>query len=198
MGCDIHFFVEVRNEGGTWDLAPHPRLPCRFCDGTGKDGRRIACATCRLSQQEHAAGAAGPLSCLYRPGAAWEPAPADCSWCEAGTEERAYYSGRNYELFSVLANVRGDGDPAFTEERDVPDDMSAALDAEYQGWGPDAHSATWYTLPELTAYNWKKAAKDRDPDGDGDYFDHFIKTLTLLESEFGNTDDVRCVMWFDN
>ena len=54
---------------------------------------------------------------------------------------------RNYELFSALANVRGDGNGP--EPRDLPQDVSEYVEAEFQGWGMDAHSASWYSADEF-------------------------------------------------
>jgi len=52
---------------------------------------------------------------------------------------------RNYELFAALAGVRGDG----PEPRDLPQDVSEYVQAEYEGWGADAHSASWYSAKEF-------------------------------------------------
>ena len=61
----------------------------------------------------------------------------------------AYWAlkSRNYELFSALANVRGDGNGP--EPRDLPQDVSEYVEAEFQGWGADAHSASWYLADEF-------------------------------------------------
>lgn len=72
------------------------------------------------------------------------------------------YSGRNYELFAILADVRngygfagvdtGDGWTPITSPRGIPDDVS-----EYMKWEFDhnlEHTPGWLTLQELADYDW--------------------------------------------
>ena len=79
---------------------------------------------------------------------------------------REPYKGRNYELFSVLANVRNDN-PEYNifdrmmryEMRDsllpialprgVPDDASKEWRKYVSAWGADLHSTSYFTLTEL-------------------------------------------------
>lgn len=66
---------------------------------------------------------------------------------------------RNYTLFALLADVRngrgfagvktGDRIQPLAEPRGVPTDASYAWLAVVDGWGPDMHSHTWFTLAEL-------------------------------------------------
>lgn len=61
-----------------------------------------------------------------------------------------FYTGRNYELFAMLAGVRNRFDIVpISDPRGFPDDISpqlAELDVD--------HSASWLTLAELLAYDW--------------------------------------------
>lgn len=76
------------------------------------------------------------------------------------------YVGRNYTLFSVLADVRNSRmrtnifDPSMEyEERDsvdpiampkgIPDDASKRWSKECERWGVDFHSHSWFTVQEL-------------------------------------------------
>jgi hypothetical protein len=66
---------------------------------------------------------------------------------------------RNYNLFSILANVRNERgvDPAegfdwIQEERGMPEDMSAEARAVLS----NGHSAGWVTLSELLEFDWSK------------------------------------------
>lgn len=60
---------------------------------------------------------------------------------------------RNYELFAVLADVRNyDGMPYIDEPRGIPDNACAKTHRDYNAWGEDAHSASWFTLKELIEY----------------------------------------------
>ena len=66
-------------------------------------------------------------------------------------ECHSIYDGRNYELFSVLANVRGYG-PAILEPRGLPDDICVLTKAESDRWDGDGHSYSYFTLRELVEY----------------------------------------------
>lgn len=81
----------------------------------------------------------------------------DGVWREALSD---VYDGRNYRLFSMLADVRN-GDPKtgdnycmpIREPRGIPDD-SPSIQREADGWG---HSGSWLTLAELQSFNWTGA-----------------------------------------
>lgn len=71
---------------------------------------------------------------------------------------------RNYDVFSVLANVRNGygfagcptsrGFPFISDHRGFPDDLSEDVSSIlHDKWGGD-HSDTWVSLPELLAYDW--------------------------------------------
>lgn len=76
-----------------------------------------------------------------------------------------FYTGRNYSLFGILANVRngvgfagcdtGDGFKPIAMPKDLPSDVSPEVKAESDRWGCDGHSHSWFTLAELRAYDWK-------------------------------------------
>lgn len=73
-------------------------------------------------------------------------------------------TGRNYGLFAILADVRngrgfagvrtGDGYEPISPPRGLPDDTCALVRAEHEAWGADAHSASYFTVSELLAYDW--------------------------------------------
>ena len=63
------------------------------------------------------------------------------------------YSGRNYELFSVLAGVRDYGNnDRIDDPRGLPEDVSDVTKKESDRWGSDGHSHSWLTLRELKEY----------------------------------------------
>jgi len=72
-------------------------------------------------------------------------------WVNRGDPE----IGRNYQLFSILAGVRGSYRP-ISEPRGLPEDKreecSDAFKAWLAEWGGDAHDASWVTLRELKDY----------------------------------------------
>lgn len=68
------------------------------------------------------------------------------------------YTGRNYELFAFLANVRNRFDIVpLSEPRGWPKDLSEALEKELKEyWDSDGHSASWFTLRELLEADWDR------------------------------------------
>ncbi len=96
----------------------------------------------------------------------WEPNPdAD----EEGqpsltiTYSERFYSDRNYDLFSILADVRngsgfagcdtGDGFVPIDEPRGLPADVSEEVLADSISWNGDGHSHSWFTVAELFEYD---------------------------------------------
>lgn len=66
------------------------------------------------------------------------------------------YTGRNYTLFSVLADVRNDSGNAFiSEAKSLPEDCNELIKKEYDAWSEDAHNASYLTLYELIAFQLK-------------------------------------------
>lgn len=105
-----------------------------------------------------------------------------------------FYSARNYRLFGVLADVRFDCPKPIVPKRGLPDNVSNEVRSEYEAWGPDAHSCSWATLTELINADW-------------DYYDKLVErgslssfkeTLNKLKELSNNTDNIRCIFWFDN
>lgn len=79
--------------------------------------------------------------------------------------EDRFYRDRNYDLFSMLANVRngfgfagcdtGDGFKPIAMPRNLPFDVSPEVKDESDRYGCDGHSHSWLTLAELKSYDWK-------------------------------------------
>lgn len=71
-----------------------------------------------------------------------------------------FYTGRNYELFAILAGVRNRYDVyPIVEPRGIPGDVSSNIAQEYESWGFDAHTPSWLTLAEFFAYDWTQTVK---------------------------------------
>lgn len=164
MGCDIHFYVEVKKDD-KWMFYDRE---AKYVKEVDEDGYR------------------------------WK----NDDWCES-----PMYVGRNYNLFSILADVRngrgfagcdtGDGFVPIGPPRGVPNDVSPEVTKEYvcvlgsdeyhtqetfDRWvangcskridantvtGPDWHSASWFTVDELEKHDWNQTTKLRgwvDPD----------------------------------
>ena len=63
------------------------------------------------------------------------------------------YSGRDYDLFSVLAGVRNYGNnDSIDNPRGLPEDVTSITKKECDVWGDDGHSHSWLTLKELKEY----------------------------------------------
>lgn len=69
------------------------------------------------------------------------------------------YSGRNYELFAFLADVRNRFDiKPIAETKGWPEDVSAGVKEDLVDyWDGDGHSASWFTLKELKEADWNQA-----------------------------------------
>jgi hypothetical protein len=88
------------------------------------------------------------------------------------------YRGRNYRLFSFLADVRngrgfagvdtGDRITPIAEPKGIPEDASREW-KEYAEDDLDLHSASYFTLTELLAADWDQTIVIRGYVGEGDY-----------------------------
>ena len=123
MGCDIHFYVEVR-KGEQWVSADEWE--------TEDDGDGVYAHV------------------DYR---------------------KSYYSGRNYDLFAILANVRngygfagvvtGSGFVPIAMPKGVPADASPEVKKAAEYWDADGHTHSWHTLSDLLAYDWTQVSTHR-------------------------------------
>lgn len=77
----------------------------------------------------------------------------NCVW-------RSAFKGRDYLLFGLLANVRGDG-PVYPL-RGVPSEMSTVADAELREDG-DIHSRGWLNYVELCVVSVEYTRVSGDP-----------------------------------
>ena len=78
--------------------------------------------------------------------------------------KKQYYSGRNYDLFAILANVRngygfagvktGEGFNPISEPKGLPADVSQEVKQCSENWGADGHSHGWHTVADLLAFDW--------------------------------------------
>lgn len=80
----------------------------------------------------------------------WEGKPSQGWWCNAGDPD----IGRNYAIFSVLADVRNiNGIPVISQPKGLPEDACSPMEAWHARWEGDAHSASYLTLTELKAFD---------------------------------------------
>lgn len=100
-----------------------------------------------------------------------------------------YYDGRNYQLFSILADVRGDYSP-IVEPRGIPEDASTGYKYMCDRWDGDAHSHSYYTLTELLNVNWEEY--------DDCHLNDFLKSIERMKGIDEDTDNIRMCFFFDN
>lgn len=109
----------------------------------------------------------------------WENIP---NQSEEWADPANWYSGRNYHLFAILADVRnghgfagvktGEGFIPIAPPRGLPDDVSASIRAKSDEWDIDGHSHSHLTVAEILAFDWDQETTltglFRDDGEDGD------------------------------
>lgn len=119
---------------------------------------------------------------------------------------------RYYSLFGVMAGVRGDESP-IVEPKGIPNDLSIVTKLDWQRYGSDAHTPSWFNEEEIDKLSdWLKTQTI----GKGDYLHQPDLEWDILGTYlFGNSltafkhyddvdyvpkgiDAVRLVFWFDN
>ena len=141
MGCDIHLFVEVRKDG-KWEAI--------------KDIDKIALWQAQENLKDFENLDEGEVSGYT-----------EMDFIERVEQESKpkymfLYNGRNYNLFSMLADVRNgykcNGKlymiTPISEPRGVPSDASDAYKEYVEEWGVDGHSHSYFTLAELDTPYW--------------------------------------------
>lgn len=93
--------------------------------------------------------------------------------------DNAFYEGRNYDLFSIFADVRngygfagvktGEGFVPFAPPRGVPDDCSPEYRRWVEQWNGDGHSHSYFTVEEIMAYDWTQRTNKSGWVGPKDY-----------------------------
>lgn len=129
------------------------------------------------------------------------------------------FNWRQYGMYGFLANVRNySAVPPLAEQRGLPADISSEVREEADTWSGDAHSHSWLSTAELTAFDYDAKVEDRrvtrqvGPNawdggqtcapGEGEtetwrefLGPEFFRDLDRLR-EYGL--DTRVVFWFDN
>jgi hypothetical protein len=96
---------------------------------------------------------------------------------------------RNYQLFSVLANVRNySKDDFISKPRGIPIDSNKSIKEDYEIWKSDAHSASYFTLRDLieardrfkkTKYSGMVSPDDAKLIDDGEMPETWSKSTTI-------------------
>lgn len=148
MGCDIHLYAEKRQPDGSW----LPIAPTNVHRNSLKEG------------EESPTPYRFPLWDGEKLDGAFELS-ADVDDDGNPVERRRlapWFQDRNYNLFSMLADVRngrgfagcdtGDGFTPIFDPRGIPEDASQAYRDECESWGCDGHSHTHMLVSEWLAY----------------------------------------------
>ncbi len=78
---------------------------------------------------------------------------------ESENYENWLWSGRNYRLFAILADVRNyDGFEPIDYPRGLPKDVSPQIKRLAKGLAEDCHSHSWLNLKEFLDFDWDKSA----------------------------------------
>lgn len=83
--------------------------------------------------------------------------------------KKSFYHDRNYNLFAILADVRngcgfagirtGEGFEPISNPRGLPIDVSKEVKREFEAYGTDGHSHSYFTVKELMEYDWTQTTK---------------------------------------
>lgn len=164
MGCDIHFFVERLSDelitNGPVDISEQrDKRISTILEEYKMEPRWISADDWVLGDEER-----------------WE------------SDER-FYSGRNYHLFGILAQVRTwETSESLSEPKGIPDDASYAYKVMCNQWDGDSHSHSYFTLEELLEVDWE--SKDLK------WFEE--DTIEDMKKVDSDPKKVRCCFFFDN
>ncbi len=177
MGCDIHFYTEVK----TTNYKYHgPRDENELSENRDSNLDHV------LDNKD--------IKPRWITTDTWEQED-DGSW--SISYDKRFYSGRNYFLFSVLADVRnGYNITPLSDPRGIPNDCCYPIKFISEYWNGDGHSHSYFTLKELMDIDWSKY-EDRGI-GSGNWLDGFKNSINKMKLLSDDPNNVRCVFFFDN
>lgn len=126
---------------------------------------------------------------------------------------------RWYDLFGIMAGVRREDVTPIVPPKGVPSDMSVITQLDWERWGRDAHTASWFNEDEIDKLEeWLNQQKAEADEKKEKYpWNRFDLESGVLNGTymFGNgltsfrkyhdidyipkgADAVRLVFWFDN
>jgi hypothetical protein len=115
--------------------------------------------------------------------------------------EKEIYEGRNYNLFSILAGVRGWSPPPIPP-RGFPDDLSdevqEMVDFNFE------HTACWLSLKDLQSIKWYRQSDKAhlrhffEQRGNRSYNTTMNKLKRIQKNNKLKPEQVRIVFWFDS
>jgi len=118
---------------------------------------------------------------------------------------------RWYALFGVMAGVRDSSQKMIVKPKGFPVDASLITRLDYERWGVDAHTPSWFNEKEIEKLRtWLKIQKGKGEKTNDTYFAYdlewdilnhtylFGNVITDIEYLSKEIDAVRLVFWFDN
>ena len=127
------------------------------------------------------------------------------------------YVERWYDLFDIMAGVRGDVTPIIAP-KGLPSDISVITQLDYNCRRGDTHHCSWFNEEEIDRLQeWLNKEREKaDKTIDSYHWDNYVLVIGVLSNTylFGNSltafkhyddsplpegcDAVRLVFWFDN
>ena len=103
------------------------------------------------------------------------------------------YIPRDYQLFTVLANVRNEYKytkklKVIADPKGLPDEFSYRFEKMLAEWEGDGHSHSWLTFRELEKYNDKDIILKK----------HLFYIFMTMASHCYGKKNIRIVFFFDN
>lgn len=114
-----------------------------------------------------------------------------------GLREVDAYSTRNYELFSILAGVRGNAIP-IDSCRNIPEDTSIGVTNDVENDEKYCHNFTWYTLDELKEAAEDKKCYTKRQRRELKRFIFGVEFVAEANWYFGDDSNIRVIIYFDS
>ena len=131
------------------------------------------------------------------------------------------FEDRSYNVYGWLAGVRNYSAVGPVEEpRGFPDDASVTVRQDFEGWGWDGHTPSWFLVSELLAVDydatvnnrrvnrqlapnyWSGDVTGKPEEGEIKPLREFLGTPFMDQLDtlatLGDPENVRVVFWFDN
>jgi len=179
MGCDMHYWVEVKDSEGNWQ-------PSRAMFPSPWATDLVVGSGTKLEQE---AGHFVPSH--------WDADPSSFAYKKISAIGTCLSMARNYVLFSLLAGVRNrhNGITPLYAARGFPTDASAYVDYDYHACAEYVHTPSYLTLAELYHIPWEEGGVETYRVQCSWFVDTFLPVLKKLHTD---PNCVRLVFWFDS
>lgn len=108
-------------------------------------------------------------------------------------------TGRNYGLFALIAEVRGEFTQSLTCKYAWPDDATNISAYQKDRWDSDGHSHSWLVLDEIKTHLMHLALTQHDvPNWAIQAYTQLKDEIEELKPSGASDHDVRILFFFDN